>query len=314
MVACLARVRSANRCPAGQGDNAAGSGWRGPQAAAVPVDALLGSFAEVVPEMPSVGDLAGLWSAAGGSFGEERSPVTADDLDAGPLGEPGRERVCLPVGQQVDRTTCFDVDEHGSVDPAPALGVFVDADHARCGGGGIRERGDQPQQGVPADRDLESIRHAGACPACECVADRYQRRSQPLRPSPEPTSESWGLLGEGLPRAAVLRADEPPHPQRHDDELARYRQITRKAQVGAMYSPRPTSAPRAGRSLDDSPSPNPNDRFCHLDRLHQYPLDRGVQQLIQLRQHFVHGDELWTTPPPSRAIFGRTRPTSHEDR
>lgn len=51
---------------------------RGAQAAAVPVDALLGGFSQVVPEMPSVGDLEGLWGAAGGSFGEEGGPVTAD--------------------------------------------------------------------------------------------------------------------------------------------------------------------------------------------------------------------------------------------
>lgn len=148
---------------------------RGAQAASVPVDAFLGGFAQVVPEVPSVGDLERLWGTAGGAFGEEGGPVTADDLNAGPLGEPGRESVCLPVGQEVDRTSCFDVDEHGSVDTALAVGEFVHADHAGCGGGGVRKRGDQPQQGVPADRDLEGIRHAGACPACEREADRHQR-------------------------------------------------------------------------------------------------------------------------------------------
>lgn len=64
-----------------------------------------------------------------------------------------------------------------------------------------------------ADRDLESIRHAGACPACERNTDRYRRRSQPLGPSPEPASESGYLLGEGLAWAGILHADESPHPQ-----------------------------------------------------------------------------------------------------
>lgn len=86
-----------------------------------------------MPEMSSVGDLEGLRGAAGGTFGEEGRTVTADDLDAGPLGESGRERVRLPIGKEVDRATCLDVDEHGSVDTALALSVLVHAGH--CGGG-----------------------------------------------------------------------------------------------------------------------------------------------------------------------------------
>lgn len=50
--------------------------------------------------MPSVGDLEGLRGAAGGTFDEEGRPVTPDDLDAGPLGEPGCERVHLPIGNR----------------------------------------------------------------------------------------------------------------------------------------------------------------------------------------------------------------------
>jgi hypothetical protein len=193
----------------------------------VPVGALLGGFAQVVPATPSVGDLAGLRGAAGGTFGEEGRPVTADDPDAGPLGEPGRERVRLPSGTEADRAACLDVDEHGSVDTALALGVPVHADHAGYCGGGGRKRGDQPQQGVQADRNLEGVRHPGAGPARERTTDRHRRRPQPLGPSPEPAGETGYLLGEGHALAGFLLADEPPHPQRHHDELARPRQITR---------------------------------------------------------------------------------------
>ncbi|WP_265566324.1 hypothetical protein [Streptomyces hygroscopicus] len=51
---------------------------------------------------------------------------------------------------------------------------------------------------------------------------------------------------------------------------------------------------------------DPDDRVDHLDRFHQHALDRGKQQLVQLRQHFVHGEGLSTTPPSGQAIFGRT--------
>lgn len=78
-------------------------------------DAPLGGLAEVVPEMPPVCDLDGLRCTGGGALGEERRPVPAHDLDAGPMGEPGRQARCLPVGQQVDRAAGLDVDENGAV-------------------------------------------------------------------------------------------------------------------------------------------------------------------------------------------------------
>lgn len=110
----------------------------------MPVDAFLGGFAQVVPEVPPVGHLDGLRGTAGGAVGEEGGTVAADDLDAGSPGEPGREGVRLPVGQEADRTTCLDVDEYGPVDLSLALGVFVHPNHTGRGNRRIRDRGDQP--------------------------------------------------------------------------------------------------------------------------------------------------------------------------
>lgn len=108
--------------------------------------------------------------------------------------------------------------------------------------------------------------------------------------------------------AGFLLADEPRHPQRHHDDLARRRQITRRSQVGVVYSPRPapTPAPRNDRPSCGRAGLDPHDRVDHLDRFHQHALDRGKHQLVQLRQHFVHGEGLSTTPPSSQAILGRT--------
>lgn len=80
-----------------------------------------------------------------------------------------------------------------------------------------------------------------------------------------------------------------------------------------MYSPRPASTPRTGHLPCGRTGIDPDDRVGHLNRFHQHALHRGEQQLIQLRPHFVHGEGLSTTPPSSPAIFGRTRPPSHED-
>lgn len=81
-----------------------------------------------------------------------------------------------------------------------------------------------------------------------------------------------------------------------------------------MYSPRPVSALGTGRPSCGRTSLDPHDCVGHLDRLQQHALDRGEQQLIQVRKHFVHGEGLSTTPPSSRAIFGRPQLPSHEDR
>lgn len=169
----------------------------------MPVDALLGGFAQVVPKVPPIGDLQGLWGAAGGAVGEERGPVAADDLDAGALGEPGREGVGLPVGQEIDRTTCLDVDVHGSVVLSLALGVFIHPEHAGRGRGRIRKRGDQPQQGVAADwRPKESVMRAPARPASarptETSVDRSRSVRRPNRRVSSGTCSTNVLRGQKL--------------------------------------------------------------------------------------------------------------------
>ncbi|WP_392957553.1 hypothetical protein [Streptomyces sp. LN245] len=113
-------------------------------------------------------------------------------------GCPTCERVRFPVWQEIHRAACFDVDEHGSVDPALALGIFVNADHTWRGHRWIRQRGDQPQEGVPADLHAEGISHPSAGPSRERETDRNQRRSQPLCPPTEPTCEPGRLLGKRL--------------------------------------------------------------------------------------------------------------------
>ncbi|MFD4977626.1 hypothetical protein [Streptomyces sp. NPDC058424] len=152
-------------------------------------------WAKDLPTVTHRGNVAGIHDALVGLASELKRRILALSSSSG----PGPLRV-VRVGKEVDRTTCFDVDEHGSVDTTLALGVFVHADHAGCGGGGVRKRSDQPQQSVPADRDLEGIRHEGAGPACERETDRHQRRSQPFSTASEPASEPGDLPGEGLSR------------------------------------------------------------------------------------------------------------------
>lgn len=165
----------------------------------MPVDALLGGFAQVVPEMSPVGDLECLRGAAGGVFGIEGPAVAADDLDVRPLGEPGRQRVCFTVRLEVDRAT---IDEHSSVDSALALGVVVHADHAGCRRGRIRQRGDQPQQGVALTGvPKTSVIRVPARPVSARPTETYVDRSRSVR---RPNRR----VSPGTCSAKVLRGQE----------------------------------------------------------------------------------------------------------
>jgi hypothetical protein len=130
-----------------------------------------------------------------------RESPTAGEPDAGPLGEPGRERVRLPIGKEVYRPTCLDVNKRSSVDTARALGVRVHADHADYCGSGVRKLGDQPQQGVPAHRNIEGIRHQGAGRDPEHedrgrrARDRARQRRQGVKQSG--TAKAGGARGVG---------------------------------------------------------------------------------------------------------------------
>lgn len=52
-------------------------------------EGLLGGLAQGCAQVPSVGDLEGLRGAVGGVFGVAGGAVVVDDLDLGPLRQPG---------------------------------------------------------------------------------------------------------------------------------------------------------------------------------------------------------------------------------
>lgn len=141
-----------------------------------------------------------------------------------------------------------------------------------------------------------------------------ERRSQPFRPPAEPAGEPRRLLGESPARTGFLRADEPMHPQCHHDGLARHRQILRKPQMGAVYSPRQASAIRKGRLPDHAQGLDPVDHAGRFDRLRQHVLQRGEQQLVELRLYFVHGTAQSAKRATGRATFGLSQTPSPEDR
>lgn len=72
------------------------------QAGTMPGDATLRGLAGVAPEVEPVGNLDGGGCPDAGAFCEERSTVTADDLDPRTFGQPGRDCARLAIRQQVN--------------------------------------------------------------------------------------------------------------------------------------------------------------------------------------------------------------------
>jgi len=69
----------------------------------VPGDGAFHGLAEVVPQVPPVGDLDRARRAPRAAVGIAAGPVAADELRAGAGSQPGGERISGPVGQHIDR-------------------------------------------------------------------------------------------------------------------------------------------------------------------------------------------------------------------
>ena len=131
--------------------------WPGPaprprrQVLAVPADRPLDRLAEVVPQVPAVGDLDRLRRAAGAAVGVDPGPVPADHLRSRPGRQPGGERVRRPLAQDVDGPAGLDVDQQRPVTAALAQRELIHAQHPRRRADGrVGHRPDQADQRHPA--------------------------------------------------------------------------------------------------------------------------------------------------------------------
>jgi hypothetical protein len=96
-------------------------------------------FAQVVPQVPSVGDLYRVGEGAADGLGVGGRAVTAHDLDTWTLAQPCLQRFGGTVGQYVDALMGLGVDHHGGIAVPPAQSEVVDTDHAGRPPGGQRD-------------------------------------------------------------------------------------------------------------------------------------------------------------------------------
>jgi hypothetical protein len=106
----------------------------------------------VAQQMKTIGDLDRLGSALADAVGIGTGPVTGNDLDTGMLFQPRRQRLGLPVGQQVERAFPLQVADDRAVMLSTAEGEVIDVEHVRRLGGLQADRPNQARQGVGAER------------------------------------------------------------------------------------------------------------------------------------------------------------------
>jgi hypothetical protein len=100
-------------------------------AQALPVrgHALVHGLTQVVPQVPSVGDLDRVGRAVPTTLGVGTRPIPTDHVGAGMRLEPRGERGRLAVSEQVDRTPVGHVDQDRAVVMPPPEREIVHAEH-----------------------------------------------------------------------------------------------------------------------------------------------------------------------------------------
>ncbi|MDH6523398.1 hypothetical protein M2163_000097 [Streptomyces sp. SAI-135] len=242
-------------------------------ALAVAGDSPLGGLAEVVPQVPAVGDLRRLGCSGCGAFREERGAVPADDLDPGALLQPCGQAGRFPVRQQIHRSTGLNVDEHRAVDPSFACGVLINTNRPRSRDFRFGQCIEQPQHRAAADGHPEGPCHPGAGSAGEGETHCGESRPQPLRPPAVPQGQSRHLLSERPLSTRSLRTEEPPDSQSEDHETSPTGHIRRKPQVRAVHPGRPAPAVRACRPGRRTADVDAYRLVAHVQRQHRHVRD-----------------------------------------
>ena len=302
------------------------------EAAAVRDDRLLGVFAQVVPQMPAIGDLDRARRPRLRPLSVGPGPVPADDLRTGTGLQPCLQGGGLPVGQQVHDLPGFRVGYHGAVDPALAQREVIDpGDLGRGGDRRVGQRHDQPQHGGGMDRHAQGAGQPGGGPPGQLQPEAGQHAQQRHAAPPVPLRQAPGLLGERGLRARGLQAAEPAHRQRDQHRPAAGRTIGHHPRIPAVNPPGHRPAGRAPRLRRPAARPDHHRVPGVLHLAYPQPAkvrEQHEQQLLALsgnlqdtagggrprgrhgrlkRQRGSRGKRSWQTSASYRSLVARSR-------
>ena len=118
-------------------------------------DFLPDGLAEAVPQVPAVADLDRAGQRLADRLAVGARAVAAHDLDPGMVPQPLLGDVGGAARDDVDAPAGLGVDEHGRVDQAAAQREVVDPQHPRHRQRGQGDLEQDPQRGMPGDRDAQ---------------------------------------------------------------------------------------------------------------------------------------------------------------
>ena len=183
------------------------------------------------------------------------------------LPKPGRERLGLPVLQQVDGPMGGHIHQDRAVDAATAERKIVHTQHRHLADLRVRQRAQQPQQGVPACRQPKPSGQPRAGAARERQADGLQH---PLEQRGAPSvagGQPRDLLGERSGLAVGVVAEEAADPKAEHDPLAGHCRVGESALVAAVHPGGGVAAVGAGGRAGAGVRPDVHGVFDLLDSL-----------------------------------------------
>ena len=222
-------------------------------AQALPVrgHALVHGLTQVVPQVPSVGDLDRVGCAVPAAQGVGTGPIPADHFGAGMRLEPRGERAGLAVGEQVDRMPVGHVDQDRAVVMPPPEREIVHAEHRHRRDRRVGQAADQPQQAAARDAHAQGGRQPRPRPAGQRQRDRDHHAPQQRGPPGVAGSQVGNLLGEGDRRAVRVVTEEPTRREPDRRRPAADHRIGQGAHIPTVHAsrfPATASAPRPRRT------------------------------------------------------------------
>ena len=102
-------------------------------------------FTKITEQMEAISDLNRVRRTSGRAMDIFWAAVTRNDPDTRVLLDPGFEDCGTPLGQQIDWTTLFQIEQNGAIPLAFAERKIINAQHARRPDRWSRQLPNQPQ-------------------------------------------------------------------------------------------------------------------------------------------------------------------------
>jgi hypothetical protein len=189
------------------------------------LEQLVHGSAGILHQVEAIGNLDRTWCPGSGSFGIGFRPIAHDDLHSGMLAEPLGQGLCVAPRQQVDRLTCFQIDQNRPVALSPTQGQIINTKDAWCLDLVAIVSAQQAEERIRADEQTSTVGQA-----CSGFASHHPGQleeegvgiGRTLRPPGQPRSE---VLSKGASHTLRIRTAKAANAQNQPNRAATPGQI-----------------------------------------------------------------------------------------